>query len=98
MSSDSNASSNERLSASGQKGPGTRHHFPIKLTMKCVDKPGDRRGVVILEAPADQGRLVLKIGHPSVYEGFFVGREYPVEIGEGPKKSELVEGEGGAVT
>lgn len=96
MSNDSNASSNERLSESGQKGPGTRHFFPIKLTMKCVDKPGDRRGVVILEGPNDTGRLVLKIGHPAIYEGFFVGREYPVEIADGPKKSELVQGEGGA--
>jgi len=64
--------------------------------MKCADKPGDRRGVVILEAPADGGRLVLKVASPSVYEGFFVGRDYPVTIEEGPKKSELVEGEGGA--
>ncbi len=96
MSNGSSPSSSEKSSASAPYAPGRINLFPIRLTMKCVDKPGERRGVVILEAPSDGGRLVLKVGNPILYEGFFGGREYRLVVNNGVARTELVQGDGGA--
>jgi hypothetical protein len=87
---------NESAEAATPHAPGRVNNFPIRLVVKCVDKPGEKRGVVILEAGADQGRLMLKVANPSTYEQFFVGRTYHLVLYNGDPRSELVEGDGGA--